>query len=217
MRAIIFFILFQPFILYSQLNDAVISVENISDSCEFGKKLIIRDKNKNNIYNELRRYNCDNSTIKDSLIVIGENRELLSGIVGKIEFGEFENKSFLIRLYDPFKNETWAYLSYDSLNNYAILNFNTSNVDDLISISSPQAQLYINNCLYLLNFSKFDFNSMCIMNIFNVYGQKIDSKMEIDLNHNNIIELDYQGFNNELIILQFISATDVVYFKIMAP
>ncbi len=106
----------------AQLHDVAISVQNINDSCNYGEQIILRDTNKDSVYDFIRRSFCDFSNKDDSLLVFG-NGEILSGMTGDLLEGSFESNYFKIKIIDPFTETTYAYIEYDSSNNVAVLRF----------------------------------------------------------------------------------------------
>jgi len=123
MKYVIFIILIILFYnSQAQLDDVVISVQNINDSCNYGEQIIFRDTKKDSVYDFIRRSFCDFSNKDDSLLVLGDG-EILSGMTGELLEGDFESNDFKIKIIDPFTETTHAYLEYDVNNNVAILRF----------------------------------------------------------------------------------------------
>jgi hypothetical protein len=133
MKIIIIFLL-TTIIAYSQLNDKVISIQNSSDSCANGQRVVFRDVNKDNQYEKIRRNYCDLSFDDDSLIILGKGM-IESGMSGELINGKFSSKDFLIRLKDPFKNIILGYLYFDTISSVIVLDFNTA-IDELSNKST---------------------------------------------------------------------------------
>ncbi len=175
----------------AQLNDIVISVEKISSTCDYGRKLIFRDTNKDNIYDEIRRYDCDNKMYEDSLKVIGDGL-LISGLVGELQSGDFIGYDLRIRVYDPFKNETLGYVYYDSLLMLMVLDFGSVWVfDDMINGNMSNFNIIAShrNGLIEINIPMSCFDNLSI-NVFDLNGTRVPfSRYLINNENNNKLQL----------------------------
>ena len=126
---VLIFILSQQ--IFAQLQDKIVPVENISDSCSYGKHVLFRDTDKDNQFDKVRRYYCDFSYDESALKVIGSGI-IESGMVGELIKGEFNQNDLLLKIKDPFKNIVHAYLWYDSTDKNMILDFTSTFKLDLV-------------------------------------------------------------------------------------
>lgn len=167
--------------VFAQLQDKIVTVDNISDSCAYGQKVLFRDTNQDNLFDKARKYYCDFSYDDYELIVIGTGI-IESGMAGEIIKGKFNQNDFLLRIIDPFKNVIHAYLWFDSTENHLVLDFTVSNVFEIEK--SVNYELIINDSFIRIQSENLLHNE--IINIFNFSGvilstSSLDKSRVIDI------------------------------------
>src|SRR3989339_735774 len=136
-------------IVQAKINDIIITLENISDTCQYGRRIIFQDENGDDTFDKIRITECDLSYNNFDLTIKGTGG-LLSGLASDIIEGGVETLDFKIRIFNPNDDRTVAYLYYD-INGREVLihpriDFSTNTI--LLNVDNIQYGFYLLRLYY---------------------------------------------------------------------
>lgn len=214
MKILLFFVLiFVSFsIMIAKKHDIVVNLENISDTCQYGRTIIFQDSDNDESFDRTRITNCDFSYKLYDLMVIGIG-ELLSGLTANIVNGDIDSNTFNIRIYDPYNKITVAYFYYDKQYNKVVLDYSFNNV------IYPYYNEIQNIITSINGYITFEIDSMNVFNddieliLFDINGRKIEYFPMIEFTSDHLM-IDISNLNFGFYFIGLKSAFYWHYYKL---
>ncbi|OGU10631.1 MAG: hypothetical protein A2X61_05050 [Ignavibacteria bacterium GWB2_35_12] len=201
-------------IVQAKINDIIITLENISDTCQYGRRIIFQDENGDDTFDKIRITECDLSYNNFDLTIKGTGG-LLSGLASDIIEGGVETLDFKIRIFNPNDDRTVAYLYYDTLSSKAVLDFSSLKINE-ININN-KIIITLNNGIIYIKFSEINIINKekdCKLELYDINGREVLIHPRIDFSTNTIL-LNVDNIQYGFYLLRLYYNNKIELFKII--